>query len=192
MMKKWVSLLLAMIMLFTAGAAVFAESEEDGDDSVQIPVDGPEDDEEEQEQEQEQEGTSLELRPLTEGDEGDDVLFLQMRLKNLKYFEGEADGKYGKDTQNAVLSEGAATRAAILEQTNTIVSKLCEQEIDNLKAQNLALQNQVNMQNLAASQAMQTQALIADNTAQTQYIVNRVAPYPIPAYVVANPVTPAA
>ena len=35
-------------------------------------------------------------------------------------------------------------------------------------------------------------ALIADNTAQTQYIVNRVAPYPIPAYTVANPATPAA
>lgn len=30
-------------------------------------------------------------------------------------------------------------------------------------------------------------ALIADNTAQTQYIVNRVAPYPIPAYTVPNP-----
>ena len=36
-----------------------------------------------------------------------------------------------------------------------------------------------------------TAQLIADNTAQTQYIVNRVAPYPIPAYTVANPTTPA-
>ena len=68
-------------------------------------------------------------------------------------------------TQNIVQSEGAATR--------------------------LAIQNQVNMQNLAASQTAQTAQLIADNTAQTQYIVNRVAPYPIPAYTVANPVTPA-
>ena len=95
-------------------------------------------------------------------------------------------------TQNLVQNEGAATRLAIQQQTQAILDKMCQQEIDNLKAQNLALQNQVNMQNLAASQAMQTQALIADNTAQTQYIVNRVAPYPIPAYVVANPVTPAA
>ena len=68
---------------------------------------------------------------------------------------------------------------------------MCQQEIDALKAQNIALQNQVNMQNLAASQSMQTAQLIADNTAQTQYIVNRVAPYPIPAYTVANPITPA-
>ena len=93
-------------------------------------------------------------------------------------------------TQNLVQSEGAATRLAIQQQTQAILDKMCQQEIDALKAQNIALQNQVNMQNLAASQAAQTAALIADNTAQTQYIVNRVAPYPIPAYTVANPVTP--
>ena len=95
-------------------------------------------------------------------------------------------------TQNTVATEGAATRLAIQQQTQAILDKMCQQEIDNLKAQNIALQNQVNMQALAASQATQTAALIADNTAQTQYIVNRVAPYPIPAYTVANPVTPAA
>ena len=95
-------------------------------------------------------------------------------------------------TQNTVATEGAATRLAIQQQTQAILDKMCQQEIDNLKSQNLALQNQVNMQALAASQATQTAALIADNTAQTQYIVNRVAPYPIPAYTVANPVTPAA
>ena len=94
-------------------------------------------------------------------------------------------------TQNIVQNEGAATRLAIQQQTQAILDKMCQQEIDALKAQNVALQNQVNMQNLAASQATQTAALIADNTAQTQYIVNRVAPYPIPAYTVANPVTPA-
>ena len=89
---------------------------------------------------------------------------------------------------NALQSVIDATRA----QTQTILDKMCQQEIDNLKAQNVALQNQVNMQNLAASQAAQTASLIADNTAQTQYIVNRVAPYPVPAYTVANPNTPAA
>ena len=94
-------------------------------------------------------------------------------------------------TQNIVQSEGAATRLAIQNQTQQIIDKLCEQEIENLRERNISLQNQVNMQALAASQATQTAALIADNTAQTQYIVNRVAPYPIPAYTVANPVTPA-
>lgn len=64
-------------------------------------------------------------------------------------------------TQNIVQSEGAATRAAILEQTNAILSKLCEQELDTLRAQNLNLTNQLNMANLAASQTAQTQQIIA-------------------------------
>lgn len=90
-------------------------------------------------------------------------------------------------TQNIVQNEGAATRLAIQNQTQQILDKMCQQEIDALKAQNSALQTQVNMLNLAASQTAQTAALVADNTAQTQYIVNRVAPYPIPSYTVANP-----
>ena len=94
-------------------------------------------------------------------------------------------------TQNIVQSEGAATRLAIQNQTQAILDKMCQQEIDAYKRENDNLRTQINMQNLAASQATQTAALIADNTAQTQYIVNRVAPYPIPAYTVANPVTPA-
>ena len=95
-------------------------------------------------------------------------------------------------TQNIVQNEGAATRLAIQQQTQAILDKMCQQEIDALKERNLELQNRVNMLNLAASQTAQTAQLIADNTAQTQYIVNRVAPYPIPSYTVANPNTPAA
>lgn len=94
-------------------------------------------------------------------------------------------------TQNVVQSEGAATRLAIQNQTQQILDKMCQQEIDALKTKNAELQNQILVQNLAASQTAQTLQLVADNTAQTQYIVNRVAPYPIPAYTVANPVTPA-
>ena len=95
-------------------------------------------------------------------------------------------------TQNIVQNEGAATLLAIQQQTQAILDKMCQQEIDALKDKNLELQNRVNMLNLSASQTAQTAALIADNTAQTQYIVNRVAPYPIPSYTVANPNTPAA
>ena len=65
------------------------------------------------------------------------------------------------NTQNIVQSEGAATRAAILEQTNSILSKLCDQEIENLRAANVSLQNQLNMANLAASQTAQTQQIIS-------------------------------
>lgn len=107
------------------------------------------------------------------------------------------------DLRYTVATEACADRAAISEalrdvisatqaQTQTILDRMCQQEIDALKAQNTALQNQINLQALAASQTAQTAQLVADNTAQTQYIVNRVAPYPVPAYTVANPATPAA
>ena len=79
-------------------------------------------------------------------------------------------------TQNTVQAEGAATRLAIQEQTQAILDKMCQQEIDNLKAQNIALQNQVNMLNLSASQTAQTAALIADNTAQTNYLISKLSP----------------
>lgn len=90
-------------------------------------------------------------------------------------------------TQNLVQADGAATRLAIQNQTQAILDKMCQQEIDAYKRENENLRSMVNMQNLAASQAAQTATLIADNTAQTQYIVNRVAPYPIPSYTVPNP-----
>ena len=68
-------------------------------------------------------------------------------------------------TQNIVQSEGAATRLAIQNQTQQILDKLCAQEIETLRAQNVSLQNQLNMANLAASQ-----------TAQSQYIVDKLTP----------------
>lgn len=68
-------------------------------------------------------------------------------------------------TQNIVQSEGAATRLAIQNQTQQILDKLCQQEIDALKAQNISLQNQLNIANLAASQ-----------TAQSQYLIDKLTP----------------
>ena len=109
-------------------------------------------------------------------------------VADLKYTvatEACADRSAISDALQKVIAENTAS-------TQKILDRMCQQEIDALKSQNIALQNQVNLQALAASQTAQTAQLIADNTAQTQYIVNRVAPYPIPAYTVANPVTPAA
>ena len=107
------------------------------------------------------------------------------------------------DLKYTVATEACADRAAISDALRTVISesnantqkildKICANEIEMLRSRNAELQTQVNMQALAASQTAQTAQLIADNTAQTQYIVNRVAPYPIPAYTVANPATPAA
>ena len=108
-----------------------------------------------------------------------------------------ADLKYTVATEacadrNAISSALRDILDATQSQTQVILDKMCQQEIDALKSQNLALQNQVNMQALAASQVAQTAQLVADNTAQTQYLVNRIAPYPIPSYTVTNPTTPAA
>jgi len=100
--------------------------------------------------------------------------------------------------QSVIQSEACADRAAVAnglrdlltagqQNTQAILDKMCQQEIDAFRRENDNLRTQLNMQNLAASQAAQTAQLIADNTAQTQYIVNRVAPYPIPSYTVPNP-----
>jgi len=97
-----------------------------------------------------------------------------------------------------VAREACADRAAYAEglrdvitatqaQTQAILDKMCQQEIDAKNTEIANLRTQLNMQNLAASQAAQTAQLIADNTAQTQYVVNRIAPYPVPSYNVPNP-----
>ena len=95
-----------------------------------------------------------------------------------------------QDVKYTIAQEACADRANSTANTQAILDKLCQMELDNAKsvidAKNdriAELQAQVNMQNLAASQAAQTAQLISDNTAQTQYIVNRVAPYPQPAIV---------
>ncbi|MBR0267291.1 MAG: peptidoglycan-binding protein [Clostridia bacterium] len=98
MMKKWLSLLLALALLLAAGMVSFAEETDEGndvDDSVEFPTD--------MDEEQKLEDTVVtEVRPLALGDEGDDVKFLQLRLQSLYYFSGQPDGKYGEDTKAAV------------------------------------------------------------------------------------------
>ena len=69
----------------------------------------------------------------------------------------------------------------------TILDKLCQQEIDALKTQNANLQTQINLANMQASQTAQTAKILADNAAQTQALEQYLNPVPIPAYVVQNP-----
>lgn len=71
--------------------------------------------------------------------------------------------------------------------TQRILDQLCNDKIDAKNEKISELQTQVALQNLAASQAAQTAALVADNTAQTNQIINRVAPYPQPSFIVGNP-----
>ena len=105
---------------------------------------------------------------------------------------GLADLKY------TVATEACADRSAISDalkdviasntaNTQAILDKLCQQEIDALKAQNQQLQMQSYLANLAASQNAQTGQLLTDNAAQTAALLQALNPTPVPAYVVANP-----
>ena len=106
------------------------------------------------------------------------------------------------DLKYTVATENCADRAAvndgvrnIMENCNrnnqAILDKLCQLELDGKQDRINELERQLTFASLQASQTAQTARLIADNTEQTQYIVNRVAPYPIPSYTVPNPFVPA-
>lgn len=69
----------------------------------------------------------------------------------------------------------------------TILDKLCQQEIDALKTENANLQTQINLANMQASQTAQTARILADNAAQTVALEQYLNPTPVPAYVVQNP-----
>ena len=94
------------------------------------------------------------------------------------------------NTRDIITNQTANTQA-LLNTINggiqSIQDKLCQQEIDALKAQNIALQNQINMASLRESQTAQTAAILANNQAQTQALEQYLNPAPIPAYVVQNP-----
>jgi hypothetical protein len=111
-----------------------------------------------------------------------------------------ADLKYTLAAEACATRNASAmnTRDIIENQTRigqSILDKLCQQELDAERRENQNLRSELMYARGQASQVAQTSAIEASQAAQTQYIVNRVAPYPIPAYIVTNPTagaTPAA
>ena len=104
-------------------------------------------------------------------------------LADLKYTvatEACADRSAVSDALKDVIASNTANTQAILD-------KMCQQEIEALKAQNQQLQMQNYLANLTASQNAQTGQILADNAAQTAALRQALNPTPIPAYVVANP-----
>jgi hypothetical protein len=102
------------------------------------------------------------------------------------------------DLKYTVATEACADRNAVSngvrdiiqnqnQNTQAILDKLCQQEIDALKTQNANLQTQINLANLQASQNGQTAQILADNAAQTAALRQALNPTPVPAYVVQNP-----
>ena len=103
-----------------------------------------------------------------------------------------ADLKYTIATENcedrAAYQQGV--QAIITNQNNgvqTILDKMCQQELEAERRENQNLRTQLNLANLAQSQNAQTAQLLADNAAQTQVLEQYLNPAPIPAYVVQNP-----
>lgn len=102
------------------------------------------------------------------------------------------------DLKYTVATEACADRNAVSDalkevliantaNTQMILDKMCQQEIDALKAQNQQLQMQGYLASLAASQNAQTGQILTDNAAQTTALLRALNPAPIPAYVVSNP-----
>ena len=101
-------------------------------------------------------------------------------------------------TQNIIQNEANATRFAdanntrdlLVNQTaNTqaILDKLCQLELDAKNDKISDLERQLTMANLAASQTAQTARLIDNNNAQTVALEQYLNPVPVPAYIVQNP-----
>lgn len=102
------------------------------------------------------------------------------------------------DLKYTIATEACADRTAVSEalrdviasntaNTQAILDKMCQQEIDALKTQNANLQTQINLANLQASQTAQTARILQDNAAQTTALEQYLNPTPIPAYTVQNP-----
>lgn len=103
-----------------------------------------------------------------------------------------ADLKYVVATE--ACNDRAAVSNAVQDVTNTInsgfqsIKDMISQQTLEAKNEEIAnLRTQINLSTLAASQNAQTAQLVADNNAQTQALINRIAPYPSPSYIVPNP-----
>ena len=99
---------------------------------------------------------------------------------------GIADLKYTIATENC--ADRAALESGIRDvitnataNTQAVLDKLCQLELDNLKSDNANLRTQLNMANLAASQTAQTAELRQSGATQLNQLVNELRSCPIPA-----------
>lgn len=102
------------------------------------------------------------------------------------------------DLKYTIGTEACATRQAATADTQRVLDKLCQLELDTVKsnyenqlrvqaAQISDLQNQLNRADRMASQTAQTAQILANNEAQTSALEQYLAPTPRPAYIVQNP-----
>ena len=98
------------------------------------------------------------------------------------------------DLKYTIATEACANRSASAANTQVIMDKLCQLELDGIRNQLSDANNTINQLRTQllvaqgqASQSAQTASIIANNEAQTAALERYLAPTPIPAYVVQNP-----
>jgi hypothetical protein len=119
---------------------------------------------------------------------------LSSQLSNCCCENRLATANLGADIAREACSDRAAVsngvRDIIANQTagiQTILDKMCQQEIDAKNDRIADLERQLSIANFAASQTAQTAQIINDNSRQTIALEQYLNPTPIPAYIVANP-----
>ena len=89
-----------------------------------------------------------------------------------------------QDVKFAMAQEACATRANSTANTQAILDKLCQLELDNYKRENDSLRTQLNLASLQASQTAQTAELRASQATTANQLVAELRSCPIPS----NPV----
>lgn len=83
-------------------------------------------------------------------------------------------------TQNIVQTEGASTRLSIQNQTQAILDKLCQLELDGYKRENDNLRSQLNMATLRESQTAQNAFIAQGLNNEVDQLYNRLNNCPVP------------
>lgn len=85
------------------------------------------------------------------------------------------------DLKYTLASEACATRSANTQNTQAILDKLCQLELDGFKRENDQLRSQLQLANLQASQVAQTAEIRANNATVANQLVSELRSCPIPA-----------
>ena len=91
------------------------------------------------------------------------------------------------DLKYTIANEACANRATSTSNTQAILDKLCQLELDSKDSRIADLERQLTMANLAASQTAQTAQILAGQAAEVDGVYNRLKNCPVGTYSVVNP-----
>ena len=93
------------------------------------------------------------------------------------------------DLKYTIATEACNNRATSTANTQAILDKLCQLELDGKNDRIADLERQLTMANLAASQTAQTAQILAGQAAEVDGVYNRLKNCPVGTYSVVNPVS---